>query len=171
MTKADRNLEWRLMDANDIPSVSAIAAVIHPDFPEDDAIFAERLALYPAGCFALTDGERVYGYCFSHPWESLSVPALDTLLGALPRQTTNYYLHDIALLPEARSGGAASKVVARIASHAQSAGFTTISLVAVNASGGFWERQGFVVQHEPALDAKLKSYSDDALFMVRRLND
>ncbi|MGH6761336.1 MAG: GNAT family N-acetyltransferase [Phyllobacterium sp.] len=170
MTKAGRNLDWRLMEVADLPSVSLVAAAVHPDFPEDDAIFAERLSLYPEGCFVLTDGTAILGYCLSHPWRSLSIPALDTLLGALPGETTNYYLHDIALLPEARSGGAASRVVSGIADNARRNGFATISLVAVNASGGFWERQGFVVQHEAELDAKLRSYSDDALFMVRQLN-
>lgn len=157
------------MEAGDLASVSSIADIVHPDFPEDDAIFRERLQLYPAGCFILSDGQAPHGYCFSHPWSPLAIPALDTLLEKLPEQTQNYYIHDIALLPSARSGGVAKHLVARIADHALRHGFATISLVAVNGSGGFWERQGFAARHVPALESKLRGYSDDAQFMVRDL--
>jgi hypothetical protein len=41
---------WRAMAAADLPAVNALAERIHPSFPEDAAIFAERLRLYPDGC-------------------------------------------------------------------------------------------------------------------------
>jgi hypothetical protein len=44
-----------------------------------------------------------------------------------------------------------------------------MSLVAVNGSERFWQHQGFAPVAVPELEAKLRSYSDDARFMVRAL--
>ncbi|NEW95116.1 GNAT family N-acetyltransferase, partial [Rhodopseudomonas sp. BR0M22] len=41
---------WRGMTPADLPAVDAIAAVVHAAYPEDAAVFAERLALHPDGC-------------------------------------------------------------------------------------------------------------------------
>ncbi|MBZ1524073.1 GNAT family N-acetyltransferase, partial [Leuconostoc mesenteroides] len=89
------------------------------------------------------------------------------VLGELPDDTNTYYIHDIALLPEARSAGAATRVVEMMGLQAERDGFVTMSLVAVNGSQSFWEKKGFVVRDLPALEEKLKSYSDNALYMVR----
>ena len=96
------------MTAADLPAVNAIAAQVHVAYPEDAAVFAERLTLHPAGCCVLDGGTGVAGYVISHPWRIAEPPALDTLLGALPAPASTYYIHDIALLPAARRGGAAS---------------------------------------------------------------
>ena len=160
---------WRLMRGEDIPRVSAMAAAIHTDFFEDDAIYVERLNLYPAGCFVLEAGESLIGYGISHPWRMFQIPALNTLLGSLPDGADTYYLHDIALLPEARSGGFAGRIVALMASQAMRDGFASMSLVAVNGSAGFWEKQGVSIVDVPALTNKLLSYSSDARFMMREL--
>ncbi|UXO82603.1 GNAT family N-acetyltransferase [Brucella intermedia] len=159
--------EWRRMHEHDIASVTAVANVVHLDFFEDEAVFQDRFKLYPAGCFVLARENEILGYGVSHPWKLDTVPALNAVLGALPEDTNTYYIHDIALLPEARSGGAATRVVELMALQAERDGFVTMSLVAVNGSQGFWEKKGFVVRDLPALEEKLKSYSEDALYMVR----
>ena len=134
---------WRSMRAVDLPAVDRIAAVVHPGFPERPAIPAERLALYPAGCLVLERGGAVVGYAVSHPWHDGKPPALDMLLGRLPATPTTYYVHDLALLPEARGNGAAA--VALLVVQAARENLATLSLVAVNNSVGFWQRQGFAV--------------------------
>ena len=40
-------------------------------------------------------------------------------------------------------------------------------LIAVNGSADFWQRQGFEVTQNPQLEAKLRSYGDDAFYMMR----
>lgn len=158
------------MEATDLASVSAMAAAIHTDFHEDDAVYIERLRLYRNGCFVLDDGNvQPAGYAITHPWRLYSMPALNSLLDAIPNQPTTYYLHDIALMPQARGSGAAARIVEILAAHAQSSGFDTMSLVSVNNSAGFWQRQGFEVRNHPELEAKLRTYSEDARFMVRQL--
>ena len=145
---------WRPMAAADLDAVEAIAAAVHPAYPERREIPAERLRLHPAGCLVLAGDGGIAGYVVSHPWRALDPPKLDTLLGALPA---------------ARGKGAASTVVERLVRVGREAGLPTLSLVAVNRSAPFWERHGFVAVRDPALEAALASYDDDARFMVRAL--
>lgn len=160
---------WRAMVPADLPAVARIAEEVHPAFPEGDAVFAERLRLYPAGAYILDRDGAPLGYAISHPWRSDSLPALDTLFGALPSEADLYYLHDLALLPTARSTGAGGRIVATIARHARAAGFAAIRLIAVNGSVPFWQRQGFAVETPPGpLADHLASYGPDARLMRRR---
>jgi len=114
-------------------------------------------------------GRRLIGYILSHPWTYAAPPALNSLLGALPAPPTTYYIHDIALLHEARGTGAANAVVAKLIELAEELGLPNLSLVAVNNSVAFWQRHGFVLTAIPALDAKLRSYDEAARFMVRAI--
>ncbi|MGP9812142.1 GNAT family N-acetyltransferase [Rhodopseudomonas sp. NSM] len=165
MTAAAR---WRPMTAADLAAVNAVAAQVHVAFPEDAAVFAERLALYPAGCFVLGgDGDGISGYVVSHPWRIAEPPALDTLLGSLPSPASTYYIHDVALLPHGRGHGAGAAVIALLLRQAVAAGLDSISLVAVNGSRRFWHRLNFHEMENPALAAKLASYGPDACYMVR----
>ena len=58
-------------------------------------------------------------------------------------------------------------IVEHIVDHAARAGCTTLALVAVNDSAGFWRRHGFRETHDPALAANLASYDDAARYMER----
>ncbi len=167
MTDGIEQAEWRRMQAPDMARVTAVANVVHPDFFEDEAVFRDRFSIYPAGCFVLARGTEILGYGISHPWKLDSVPALNSVLGELPNDISTYYIHDIALLLEVRSGGQASRVVELMAAQAERDGFVTMALVAVNGSQGFWEKKGFVIRDVPALEEKLQGYSDEALYMVR----
>lgn len=161
--------QWRAMSVADLPLVSVLAARVHPEYPEDEAVFAERLRLYPPGCRVLEGEQGLVAYIVSHPWRHLEPPPLNALLGALPLQPSTFYIHDLALASEARGTGAASLVVDELADQARKAGLPTMSLIAVNGSAGFWQRQGFEAVQDQLLDAKLRSYGDDARFMARTL--
>jgi ribosomal protein S18 acetylase RimI-like enzyme len=160
---------WRAMTPSDLPRVGEIAAAVHAAYPEDAAVFAERLRLYPAGCRVLEAEGLVRGYALSHPWHVGEPPALNSLLGALPAKPDAYYLHDLALLPEARSCGAGSAIVAALVEQARAERLNTLSLVAVHGSAAFWRRHGFATVEDAMLAEKLRSYGVDARFMVRRL--
>lgn len=163
------SVPWRPMQSADLPAVGALAERIHPAYPEDAAVFAERLRLYPDGCHVLARNGALAAYVVSHPWRG-GPPALNSLLGELPLSPSTFYIHDLALAPETRGHGAASAIVTRLAAQARSAGLARMSLVAVNGSTDFWRRQGFEARHDPALAGKLASYGDDgACFMVRTL--
>jgi len=166
--------QWRPMTVADVPRVLAVADEVHPTFPEDGAVFEERLRLYPAGCLAFSSGDDILGYAVSHPWRAYDPPVLNSRLGELPRQPETFYIHDVALRPELRGSGAAALVVALLIARARKNAFTTASLVAVNGSAGFWERHGFRnVASQKIVDAtlarKLRGYDEAAAFMVRQL--
>jgi GNAT superfamily N-acetyltransferase len=162
-------VRWREMTRADIPGLMSIAAVVHPSYPENEAVFAERLSLFPVGCRTLVgvDG-RLHGYIVSHPWRDAAQVPLNTLLVALPLQPTALYLHDLALLPTARGTGAAGEVVRYLLDLARGLALLTASLVAVSGSVGFWGRQGFEAGGVVA-SRDMQGYGDDAVFMVRSL--
>lgn len=153
------------MTAADLPAVMAIAAAVHPAYPEEEAVFAERLRLFPQGCLVLGAAEGLLGYVMSHPWERAAPPPLNSLLGHLPARAGCFYIHDLALLPAARGSGAGGRAVAALANLALALGLPCLALVAVAGSSGFWRRQGFRERHAPALAAKLASYDDAALYL------
>lgn len=156
---------WRPLLSSDISTVSAIAAQAHPDFPEDDAVFADRIALAPDTCLLLEKEGTALGYVLAHPFTTGSLPALNSTLGSVPARADTLYIHDLALLPAARGTGAARAALSRLADLARPYG--TMSLVAVNGSVPFWTAMGFVAQTLPHLAQKLATYSADACYMVR----
>lgn len=161
-------MHWRAMTTLDLPSVETIAEQVHPAFPEDTAIFAERHRLYPDGTRLFELGGAPAGYILSHPWRYGSLPALNALLGAIPGDADTFYLHDLALLPAARGTGAAAMIVGDMLRHARLVGLPSVSLVAVNGSQPFWYKHGFRAVAAPELADQLQSYEAAARLMVRR---
>lgn len=157
------------MTEQDLAAVQILADAIHVDHPEDAEIFAERLRLYPRGCFVLEESSRLIGYALTHPWDFDSPPALNSRLVTIPQDATTYYVHDVALLPEARGKGHAAHICEWLAQHAREMSFDNLSLVAVNRSQAFWERRGFRNANVPGLETKLLTYGPDAALMVRYL--
>jgi len=135
---------WRPMRDSDIAAVAAISDVAHgAAYTEAPAIYAERLALYPAGCHVFEKQGTLEGYLIGHPWRRDAPPALDRPLGAIPADADGYYLHDLALLPSTRGAGAGKAALALVLRQAAMAGFADITLMAVNGADGFWSAQGF----------------------------
>ena len=160
---------WRQMTEADLPAVESVGRSVHASNPEDLGIYAERLALHPHGCFVLQGGERIIGYILSHPWLSGQPPQLNSFLERLPPAPDTFYVHDVALLPEARGAGAGSAGVDLLVRQAVREGFTNLSLVAVNGAAPFWQRHGFRVMDGAAIRPRLRSYGEAASFMVRIL--
>ena len=167
MTSAGR---WRAAERSDLSAIVMIASRVHPAFPEHESVFQERLTLYPTGVRVLETEGEIGGYVISHPWRAGSVPALNSLLHAMPDDANTFYMHDLVVLPAMRGFGLARVIVENLASHALSEGFPTMSLVAVNESTRFWQRLGFAVASNQAVAEKLGSYGEAARLMVRRLS-
>jgi hypothetical protein len=157
------------MTPGDLPAMLIIADIVHPAYPEAAAVFIERLALYPQGCLVLENGEAPVGYIVSHPWLYGEPPRLNSLLESVPVNPTTYYIHDIALLPEARGTGAAASAVERLVVHSGLHGFSNLSLIAVNNSVEFWRRHAFHAVEDSKLARKLLSYDANARFLVREI--
>lgn len=137
--------QWRPMRAEDLPAIKHISDVVHRDYSEEEAVYAERLTLYPEGCFTLERGGAIVGYIVTHPWHRGLSPALNAYLREIPTENADYYLHDIALLPEARKQGLGEAALKRTIEHARERGFDAVTLVAVNGAERYWGSQGFVI--------------------------
>lgn len=161
--------EWRRMMAADLEAVRAIADRVHEAYPEDTAVFVERLTLYPDGCYVLDAAGDVVGYLIGHPWHDRNPPKLNARLGAIPERPTTYYIHDVAILPDHRKARKAWEIVTASIARAQAAGFASVSLVAVSGSAPFWKRFDFQRVDAPDVAAELASYDGDACLMVRAL--
>ncbi|HLO76672.1 MAG TPA: GNAT family N-acetyltransferase [Magnetospirillum sp.] len=155
---------WRPMQAADLATVTAVADVVHVNYPEDPAVFADRLALFAPGCLMAEEDGRVLGYCISHPGIVGQPPPLDTVLGALPAGCDCLYIHDVALLPAARGRHLGVAVARLLENVARVHGFGRMALTAVNGSDGFWGALGYL----PQPCAKLASYGE-ATYRVKPL--
>jgi len=158
------------MSAADLPAVERIAEQLHPDYPEHPAVFAERLALAPGGCWVLAApaGQSLLGYAVTHPWTGRGPPKLNALLQGVPRPAPAWHVHDVALLPVARGGGRAASVLRRVLARALAAGCRHATLVAVAGKSTYWQRLGF----RPAVAADpiaMASYGSGAVFMTRAI--
>jgi ribosomal protein S18 acetylase RimI-like enzyme len=165
-------LLWRPALPTDLSAITRVAAAVHPGYPERPAVFAERLRLSPAGCRVLTQGTAIVGYLLSHPWTHLAPPPLDSLLGRIPAAPTTYYLHDLALLPEARGQRAADVGVRALLADVATTDIPNASLIAVAGAGAFWIRFGFRAVEAAAhtgLRDRLACYGDTAILMVKDL--
>jgi ribosomal protein S18 acetylase RimI-like enzyme len=163
----NNEMTWRQMQPADLDAVIAIAAQVHPHFPEEREVFSNRLRLHADGALLLESRQGPAGYCVAHPWHCARPPSLNTVLGAIPPTADALYVHDLALLPEARGTGAGTAVIEILLAKAVLLGMDLCALVAVNGSIPYWARHGFTVRDTPELQTKLSTYGGDARLMVR----
>lgn len=186
--------KWRPATPDDVPMLMTVANHVHPDLPEDAAIYAERIRLFPAGCYVLAQQQRrqqtdldatssaknstaqarcCSGYLISHPIRMGQPPELNTLLSGsdIPPDADQYYIHDLALMPETRGQGHAAEVIASLIGDAGPARkHQTACLISVYGTASFWGRFGFVETQvdDPIFAKKLQGYGQDAKYMVRQ---
>lgn len=168
--RAGHDLSWRPMTADDLDAVADLAVLGFPHHFEGRPCFENRLALFPRGCFVLAEADGPpRGYLVAYPWRADAAPTLNTLIAAIPADASVFYLHDIALHPDARGAHRSRVIIERLADQARADGWPSIALVAVNDAAGFWARHGFAARDTPDMAAKLASYGPDARYMVRSL--
>lgn len=160
---------WRLMRAGDLPAVMALAGRIHPGLPEDEAVFSERLCLFPSGCLVLDLKGEPAGYAVGHPILYPHPPSLNTLIGAIPPDADAFYIHDVAIAPEARGHRHAEEVVAALLQAASA--YPQACLVSVYGTVPFWQRFGFLPADDDLAPTSLSAYGADARFMRRLTPD
>lgn len=157
--------QWRNMTAGDLEGVSDVAKVVHAELPERIEVFARRFEIFPEGCRVLASGTgAVCGYAIAHPIRPFDPPELDALPGAISPETTQFYIHDIAIIREFRGGNFARAIIADLLQLADR--YESAALVSVYGTYPFWERFGFRAT-EKDLSDKLAPYGEDAVFMTR----
>jgi GNAT superfamily N-acetyltransferase len=99
------------------------------------------------------------------------LPALDA--EAVPTVDTPewLYVHDLAVLAEARSLGLGKRFMAEAERVAREKGLRGLALVAVQGAEGYWAKAGFVMKTgtSPELAFKLASFGGGAVYMEKAL--
>lgn len=159
---------WHRLSVDKIKSLVCVADQIHPDLPESDEVFAERIKLFPEGCLGLMEEkcDELGGYVISHPIKHLQPPALNSPLGKITTDADQYYIHDLAILPKFRGRGLAEECVKTL--FAIASRYPTTCLISVYGTEQFWSRYGFLpVKVDGILKEKLLDYGNDATYLER----
>lgn len=161
---------WRTAGPSDLDGMLAVQARVHTLLQERREVFADKLRLFGEGCLVLADADgRCLGYGLSHPWRLGGAPPLDALIGSPPAGADCLFIHDVALLPDARGGGAGRAYVGHAERAARRHGLAALALVSVYGTVPIWGRCGFTPDDAPGTAPTLVAYGDTARYMVRRL--
>jgi GNAT superfamily N-acetyltransferase len=146
--------------------------VYRPLYHEVCEVLASRVAVAPTCCLgAFREGELA-AYILSHPWPAGEPPAIGVSLAA-PSQGDNWFVHDLAISPQARGLGLGRALVAAAARAARDLGLTRGDLIAVQDAAPFWEKLGYVAPEalSEGLAAKVAAYGPDARYLTAMLAD
>ena len=158
---------WRQGSLGDLDGLMRVSCEIHPNLPESKEVFSERMRLFPQGCLVLVHGDEVGGYALSHPIRQCQPPPLNSLLGNLAPDATQYYIHDLAILPKLRGHGLAKAGIEKLLSEAEH--YSTTCLISVYGTAPFWARFGFAPSPvDELLRAKLRVYGADSCYLIRQ---
>ncbi len=138
-------------------------------YHEPLAAFENKLRQSPRSAWLTMSNHQALAYLVTLPVDEAHFPALHAADWAPPAQAKWLYLHDLAVDPGHRGSGAGQRLIEQAFAHAQALGLEGLALVAVQGSQPYWARQGFQareVAHATLLE-KLRSFGDDARFMVR----
>ncbi len=172
MQTSDDNVSpatWRAATPKEWSAISAIAGEVHSLLPERPEVFEEKFRLFERGCLVLMQRERVVGYGIFHPWKLDDAPRLDALLNELPREPQCIFIHDVALLAQARGLAAAGQFVRIASTIALERELRALALVSVYGTHPLWAKYGFVIREAPALAPTLIRYGADARYMTSTL--
>jgi len=159
----------RRMRRSDLRCVMEVQAVAYDArYHEDEVVFAEKLDLFPYGCWIGEMDSGVVGYLFSHPWQIGAPPELNAQLGELPKQPDCYYIHDVAVRPSFQGRGIGRELACKAKTLAAEYEWSRIALVSIQDSQGFWGKSGFecVTDLSPTMSEKIASYGSEACFMI-----
>ncbi len=156
---------WRAATPKEWSAIGAIADEVHPLLPERPEVFAEKFRLFRQGCLVLMRRERVVGYGIFHPWTLDDAPRLDAFLNELPSEPQCIFIHDVALLAQARGRGAAGELVRMASTISLRRELRALALVSVYGTHRVWAKYGFEIRDAPALAPALARYGADARYM------
>lgn len=162
----------RDMRADDLEAVLAIQLACYgAGFVEDGVLIARRLAASPHTGWVAEHGGAVRAYLAAYPSQRGKLTPLHGDFEVAP-DADALYLHDLAVHPEASGLGLGPRLVRHAWAHALRAGWRHSTLVSVQASVGFWERQGYAatVPADDLQQARLATYPGHSVYMARRLD-
>lgn len=160
-------IDIRTMAEADIPAVLEIQAACYTQLiPESEESLHAKLSASQATCSIASLGGRVVGYLISLPWERSKPPVLNAKTCRLPSTPNCLYLHDLAVIPIARSSGAGRALVSAFLTQLRASNLGHAALIAVQSSASYWKRYGFqIVELSEPLQTKLSTYGKSAVYM------
>jgi ribosomal protein S18 acetylase RimI-like enzyme len=162
---------FRLMTQADIPAVLALQAECYEvAMNESESVFRSRLSVAPDSAWLAADAHGLLAYLVTYR-SQLGKLTLYGSAFAPAAQPDCLYLHDLAVGRRAQGSGLARRLVECALILAQAEGLAYSALVSVQASQGFWRKQGYEVWDKLAADErdKLASYTGLSCYMVRNL--
>lgn len=161
----------RPLALSDLADLLAVQLACYGEgFVESGDVFTRRLAS-PANCSLVAErGGEVCAYLAAYRSVRGKVTPLHGDFEAVPQPDT-LYLHDMAVLPAHAGRGLARELLQPLWAQAASHGLQHSALVSVQGSQAYWERHGYGLQPlvDVAQSARLASYGEDAVYMVRSL--
>ena len=127
---------------NEVVQIQAEAFT--PDLRETPEVFANRIARFGEFFRVAYLNGRMVGYVVAFPWKFGDAPVNNQEFPEELPEPDCFFIHDIALLPDARGSGVARALLEDAYQTALKLGFDAASLVAVSQSGNYWDRVGFV---------------------------
>lgn len=164
------NPSWHPLLPEDTGRVSEIADEIHTDLPERPEVFEEKIGLYPSSCWKLlSPSGKIVGYGISHAWTLHIIPPLDDFLSELPQSPDCLYVHDVAILPEARGQNAGLEYRNILKRTAGQRGILNLACVSVYGTDKLWSRTGFQCVNDKSINEKIASYGSSAKYMIANI--
>lgn len=157
---------WLPLSPSDFQDVDRIAQAIHVDIYERTEVLFDKVSFFPQGCRKFAREGEILGYAIAHPWFINEIPQIDEFLPKRGEAPDCLFLHDVAVLPEARGSNAAGEFLALLRPLARARGLRFLACVSVYGTDRLWSRFGFTVISRPEIDAKLASYGATAKYMV-----
>lgn len=160
----------RAMGAEDLAAVLEIQSCCYDAAKlESRESFLAKLEAAPATCFVAGVGGVPVGYLVAVPAEEGRPPPLNDPIYAVPRAANALYLHDLAVCPTARGGGAAAALVAAYFGALAQSKARFGCLTAVNRSCAFWARHGFRSAPVAGGAGCMATYGEGAQYMSVRV--
>lgn len=161
--------EYRLLSPADIGEICRLQEVCYSaDFHESPRSLLAKVLAAPQSCFLACREGRAVAYILALPWKAGEPIALDSACCSIPQAADCMYIHDMAVGPSARGGGAGRQLLERVHAVAERLSLRRHCLVAVQGAASFWERHGFRRQEAGSgIDSCLARYGPDAVYMER----
>lgn len=146
-TGTGTGIRIRGISAADWDAVAALEAAVYGPLglSEGRAALESRGRASPSTCFALHHARGLAGYLLAFPYPANRCPDL-----LRPERTAhrshNLHLHDIVVAEELRGRGHGRTLLHHLSGAARSAGYRSLSLVAVAGMDTFWAALGYRAQ-------------------------
>lgn len=161
----------RMMTRADVPDVLRVqTGCYRPSMLESEAAIHARLKTAPDLSWVVEVNGCISAYLVAYRSQLGKLGALGAPFDIVPNPDS-LYLHDLAVDPACKGRGLGLSLVRMALEKASGENLAYSSLVSVQSSRDFWERQGYAIWSgiDVRQAAHLRTYPGQAWYMVNRL--